>query len=933
MLSSKTKSRSRSSSKDNEPEKEAEGIIAKMKDNFDDALSSFNLKYDLKKGRTYRELNEIIKEKEKKERNIVSDNFDYKKKYDVSYKTVLLYDDSPSDFDLKKYLGDAVLQKIKDSLENANTIDILKLKPRILKFVDNKIKSIIHIFQHIKEAEDILLELKKAEKESTKKIQRDLLIEIQRGKKIVQISSFPDDITLLKGSNNTSSSKSIDSSSKSIDSSSKSIDSSSKSIDSFIDDFDPIVAKAKAEEEARKAAEEEADAARKAAEEAVKEAEKIRLAVEEATKKAEAARLAAEKAEKDRQAAEEEATRQAELEKQVELARQIELARQAEELARQAEEDAKQEATRQIELAKKAAEDAEAARKAAEDAEAARKAAEPVADLLTDFVVDILDHIRPQQSTSFDADGLLQIVASVEEKTSVPIDNLPDILQTISTIEEEPIPEFDIADVLQILPSVAEKSDEKTVFGDLLQIIGSVSEAVAEFDSDFIIDILDKVKPQISQHFDVDGLLQLIPTIEDKTSVSVDNLPDILATIADVEEIPDEPFVLDDIFSMLADVEEDKPTLETDFIIDILDKIKPQISQHFDIDGLLQIIPNIEEKISESTDNFPDILATIADIREQHSKPFMVDGLLELLPNITGPKDKQVEPLEFSDLLQVIGSVEEVVAEFDSDFIIDILDKIKPQVSQHFDINGLLETIAAVEEQTSVPVDNFPDILATIAAVEEEPNEPFLLDGLFSLLADIDEQRPDLESDFIIDILDKIQPQLAKPVDFNGLLSVIGEIEEDNCERDLKACKEKNKQLLDELHKAQNGILPPLHNEPYDIDMNNGVLEVVSNIDTSDKVIDESDVDGILEVIGNIGVSDKVLDEADFGGILELLSSVNEEEVGEGKDGKSLKACKVIEYVNADGEKETLYPFALIQGRCYYYNKNRDILNDNLEIV
>ena len=539
---------------------------------------------------------------------------------------------------------------------------------------------------------------------------------------------------------------------------------------------------------------------------------------------------------------------------------------------------------------------------------------EPEPELITDFVVDMLERIRPQPSTSFDADGLLQIVASVGENTSLSVNNIGDILQTIAHIEEKPKSTFDFADVLQILPGIAEKTSEETDFGqghvvtqllslkgakhpenfgDLLQIIGSVSEAVAEFDSDFIVDMLDKIGPQISQHFEIS---------------------DLLSVVADVEEEEDinEAFMLGDIFSMLADVEEQRPDLETDFIIDILDKIKPQISQHFDIDGLLQIIPNIEEKISESTDNFPDILATIADIREQHSKPFMIDGLLELLPNITGPSEKQIEPFEFSDLLQIISTVNEVVAEFDSDFIIDILEKIKPQVSQHFDFNGLLETIAAVEEKE----------------VEE-----FIFSDLLDMLSSVEEDMPTLESDFIIDILEKIQPQLAKPVDFNGLLSVISEIEEDKCERDLKACKAENKRLLEQINNIQNGVLPPQHNESDEIEMNNGVLEVVANIDTSNKVIDESDVGGILEVIGNIGVSDKVLDEADFGGILELLSSVNEEEVGKGKDGKSLKACKVIEYVNADGEKETLYPFALIQGRCYYYNKNRDILNDNLEIV
>ena len=63
-----------------------------------------------------------------------------------------------------------------------------------------------------------------------------------------------------------------------------------------------------------------------------------------------------------------------------------------------------------------------------------------------------------------------------------------------------------------------------------------------------------------------------------------------------------------------------------------------------------------------------------------------------------------------------------------------------------------------------------------------------------------------------------------------------------------------------------------------------------------------------------------------FNGLLQMLAGISDGEEGE-------KVCKVIEYTNQDGEKETLYPFAVIQGHCYYYNKNHDILNEDLEIV
>ena len=634
-----------------------------------------------------------------------------------------------------------------------------------------------------------------------------------------------------------------------------------------------------------------------------------RYSKEYSDKKAEEARLADEK---ERRVQEEKAMRaeEARQKAQEEEARRAEERRVQQQTRQKAEEEKKRkeaELAKQQAKAKKAAEvAAKLAQRTAEEEKRKREAAEEAAklpELLTDFVVDILERIQPQTSTSFDPDGLLQVTSAIEEDTNIPDDN--------------------VSDLLHILPEVKEKTDEPFEFADLLQTISRVEEAVADFDSDFIIDILDRIEPQITQHLEIDGVLQIIPSIEEKTSAPIDNLPDILTTVASIEAESYEPFILDGIFSTLADVEEQRPDLETDFVIDILDRIEPQISQHIEIDGLLQIIPSIEDNISEPVNNLPDILSTIADIREQPAKPSEIEGLLEILPNI---QEKQSEEFDFSELLQTISAVEEMVADFDSDFIVDILDRIEPQLAKPSGFEGLLETISAVEEKTRIPVNNIPNILETIADVEEEPNEPFLLDDVFTLLADIEDDKPTLESDFIIDILEKIEPQTAKPVDFEGILSVVGDIEEYDCESQLALYKLRNKQLMEEIERLRNGVVET--KDASDESDVTGILEVTGNIGTSDKVSDESDSGGILEVVGNIGTSDKVSDESDFSGILDVLSSVSQDD-----DTKNLKACKVIEYVNANGEKETLYPFALINGRCYYYNKNRDILNDNLEIV
>jgi hypothetical protein len=48
---------------------------------------------------------------------------------------------------------------------------------------------------------------------------------------------------------------------------------------------------------------------------------------------------------------------------------------------------------------------------------------------------------------------------------------------------------------------------------------------------------------------------------------------------------------------------------------------------------------------------------------------------------------------------------------------------------------------------------------------------------------------------------------------------------------------------------------------------------------------------------------------------------------------KTYPTCTVKEVRNRNGELETLYPFAIIDGRCYYYNRQHDIFDDNLEII
>jgi len=815
-------------------ESKAKEILKEMEREFDDALMSFDLKYDLR-GKTYSELkNYGIKGNETK------------------YQTELLYNDNPSEFDLQTYLIKSILTKVKGNealkeifREETEDEDIIRLLAtsniKISDFAAKKIKAIIHIIDFIKNAEALLSEIPNKKIIDTRYEKLGQILKIYKGLPdgenfdIKTVKGFLNDGKKLKGFNKgfpyyirfLRGNQSNDRNDK---------------IDSITEDFNPdIIADATV-----------------AADDALKNIiraqnrllytsdygiEKVKKIIEEAKKF-----ISDKRAEFEPLYENIENTSITRFDKSINAKLAVAIAKEVEEKLKEVIDAAKTEA-KQAEEAEEARQDEEAkqaeeARQAeeAKQAEEARikdeeakavAAKEPVAELLTDFVVDILDRIRPQTSTSFDADGLLQIVASVEEKTSVS-PNFDDLLQTISHVEEEPKTTLD---------GNGTEGTEGTEFGDLLQTISQVEEAVADFDSDFIIDMLDKIKPQISQHFEIS---------------------DLLSVVADVEEEPYEPFILDGLFSMLADVEEDRPTLETDFIIDILDRIKPQVSQHFDIDGLLQIIPNIEEKDREPVDNLPDILATIADIREQPAKPFEIDGLLELLPNI---EEKQSEPFEFSDLLQVISAVEEMVAEFDSDFIIDILDRI--------------------------------------------------------------------------------EPQLAKPIDFNGLLSVVSEVEEYDCERELKACKEENKRLLDELQRLKNRAFMGLNNkvgqfaEPIGDVERDGLgypvdswapMGTMGPMGPGEEGYSDKGYNGVRlspEYFGDTADAETASEEADFSGVLEVLSSINDE----GQDGEGLKACKVIEYVNADGEKETLYPFALIQGRCYYYNKNHDILNDRLEIV
>jgi hypothetical protein len=79
----------------------------------------------------------------------------------------------------------------------------------------------------------------------------------------------------------------------------------------------------------------------------------------------------------------------------------------------------------------------------------------------------------------------------------------------------------------------------------------------------------------------------------------------------------------------------------------------------------------------------------------------------------------------------------------------------------------------------------------------------------------------------------------------------------------------------------------------------------------------------IICVINQIRPLVSIIPSGDIGldSILQMLSGISDGEEGE-------KVCKVIDYINQDGEKETLYPFAVIQGHCYYYNKNHDTPSD-----
>jgi hypothetical protein len=161
----------------------------------------------------------------------------------------------------------------------------------------------------------------------------------------------------------------------------------------------------------------------------------------------------------------------------------------------------------------------------------------------------------------------------------------------------------------------------------------------------------------------------------------------------------------------------------------------------------------------------------------------------------------------------------------------------------------------------------------------------------------------------IICTINRVRPIVREKPVFDGILRVIGSVEESTV-----------------VDSGIEGILTVIEDIPEKRKYLN-LFEIICVINRVRPLISEDPgLIGVLQTMTDI--SEEPITVSAFDGILQVLSDISSGPVKEGE-----KVCKVIEYINQDGEKETLYPFAVIQGQCYYYNKNRDILNEDLEIV
>ena len=365
--------------------------------------------------------------------------------------------------------------------------------------------------------------------------------------------------------------------------------------------------------------------------------------------------------------------------------------------------------------------------------------------------------------------------------------------------------------------------------------------------------------------------------------------------------------------------------------MEILDLIEEQPAPPLpEFDRLLQTIGQIsEKKIPSIPADFDGLLQIIYDIREPVSTvptvPIDLDGLLQSIGQI---EEQLVTPVSDLDgLLQTIGHIGEQSTPFvPSGFIVDILDFIEEQpapVAEEFD--GLLQTISDVQEPVSPILPEFDGILQTLADIREQPAPTVSdLDGLLLTIGDIGEQPvPSVESDFIVHILDDIIELPAPTVqsDLDGVLRTIGDVKETLVE----------KPEFDGLLRTISDV------KPYKKVTLPNLFEIICVINNVREKKKFSNLFEIICIINQIRPLASVIPSSDLGfdGLLQMLSTISDapigKDLGEVKEGE--KVCKVIEYTNQDGEKETLYPFAVIQGHCYYYNKNHDILNENLEIV
>ena len=233
------------------------------------------------------------------------------------------------------------------------------------------------------------------------------------------------------------------------------------------------------------------------------------------------------------------------------------------------------------------------------------------------------------------------------------------------------------------------------------------------------------------------------------------------------------------------------------------------------------------EAITSESKNPPEKLGENNHIEYTWSRTNIQELILQLSFQLVRDRRSQQLNLEVKDrkildaLLQTIGQIgEQSAPPVSTGFIVDILDLIEEQSApSDLIVDGLLHTIADIQEPPVLILPEFDGLLQTIADIREPVVPISDLDGLFNIISDIGEQpTPPVDTDFIVHILDDIREQTPPPKapETDGILQTVATITE-------------------------------LPSPPSDLD---SILRTISDI--NETLVEKPDFDGVLRTIGDV---------------------------------------------------------------------------------